>query len=67
MNRAHRNAVKYQGKRVKALRDFYNREPEWQTGAIIGGWKDNEQDGVKVKFDADGEIQDVPFDYVELQ
>ena len=67
MNRAHRNGKKYQGKRVRALRDFYNRAPVWETGTIIGGWETNQQDGVKVKFDTDGEIQDLPFDYVEME
>ena len=67
MNKAHRNAVKYQGKRVKVLRVFHNKDPVWETGTIVGGWEDNEQDGVKVKFDTDGEIQEIPFDYVELQ
>ena len=67
MNRAHRNAEKNQGKRVKALRVFHNRDPVWETGTIVGGWENNEQDGVKVKFDTDGEIFDLLFDYVERQ
>ena len=65
MNKAHAIGEAHLGKSVEALKDSHVTEAEWHQGTIIGGWEDNEQVGVKVQFE-DGEIQDVPMDFVRL-
>lgn len=66
MNYAHQNAIRFKGKTATALRDFWDKPPEYQKGKVVGGWQDNEQDGLKIQFE-DGEIQDVPFDFLEIE
>ena len=54
---------------VQALRDFPNQDPKWENGLVIGKWHENlighdEERGLKVQFE-DGEIQEIPYDFIK--
>lgn len=57
-----------QGKTVRSLRSTQEigASETWETGTVCGSWRDGEQVGVKVRFDSDGSIQDVPQQFCEV-
>ena len=70
-NQAHANAIRYKDKRVKALysdadTSENSKDGELLPGIVVGGWENSEQNGLKIKFDFNSKIQDVPFWAIEL-
>lgn len=62
------NAERHHGRNVKALYDAGTNQMNWRNGKVVGAWEDEDgeqKDGLKIQFD-NGEIQDVPMNFIEF-